>query len=49
MQDCSFCLEPCVVHCMNRSLYHKHNEDDERPAVVINELLARGKTASYIK
>ena len=48
-ESCSFCAEPNVLHCMNRSLYHKHAEEDDKSGNVINQILLREKTSSIIK
>jgi hypothetical protein len=48
-EPCSFCAEPNVLHCMNRSLHHKHAEEDDKSGNVINQILLREKTSSIIK
>lgn len=39
MKGCSFCMEPSVLHCMNRSLNHKYWEESDKPLNLIDTLI----------
>lgn len=47
-KNCPFCIEPCIIDCMNRSVNHKHSEE-EKTEDIIDSILQRENEEIYLR
>lgn len=47
-KNCPFCIEPCIIDCMNRPVNHKHSEE-EKTDDIIDSILQRENEEIYLR